>query len=887
MPSYVSTPLFSIKEAAASAQSLPASSFSIHQDLVPDKQKTFWKSLNAFKRSEYQYHNELNVLWGIICKFDPVYNNYFDLSLEDVTDEMVELRKTKNNELKKIVKKLATHHSNLGKILELDDINIIFYNISKWMTSTDQLYSEYMDYYKLDINQPKTEIRIRRRPLIRIRYLSNFVKTLKDVVMFFEVREFTSDLLSNLEVSFFKLAKCLERARLLDESEKSRLDTEILTSSCKDIFTLQSICVNLSLKDIAPNSYKCQLFYLHKAQKVSLNFDNIEVFSMERLGVPHIIIVQNDNATKNLMFSPIRLNEFQYIKQVDVNSYQFDHSSRDVQLYFTVQGDTLLNILFKIFPKIEADNKFLDSSFGLGIKTSVTSGDNEMEVDDDAPTAPLYKLKFAGPSTSSLATNLENVLQKNRNSVSQNIRNYSETTEDASEKLAKNFMQDIIENDSSDDESMPDYNIEDISFASLDRHPTNDSESLKKKLNFIGSEIILSHKPQQSTQTQIPTHINTDIHPPVQKVINFEKYQHSFESSASLSSVTRSQSSTSVSSDGSRKKSKGGFLGMISSMLKKDTSSTHNKHLKNLPEESKSISASSNHLTRKFSYSSLSSQLLDILNDSQKCLSVELSTFKMSVWNSNKWESMKLVNAKLFRVHNGFDYISFNEIQKSDTSEEIRYNEKPMLLLKLDSNTSTHTSAMDLQVRSLTSNNVSVLISLRATNKNDQMLIKRVIEDPGFLIQTNFVKQNSNIPLSTSGQFSIQGNMSADRGLFKGALSNSSSWRSILSSATSQTNSTEVSEDECSSNSWMGMCDVTVSKPKELSITKRCVISVAGIKNITVEFTTFESEKESIEITRSQVFEISRGKIIIQTKNVRYLVSFDSWELADQFLGCF
>lgn len=415
MPSYMTTPLFSIQEAVNSASSLPhikesRNPISVYSDRQYPKQKPTddYKQdklvflIENYKKSENEYSTELRVLESIVKSFDPVYNNYFDSSLDDITDEMVKFRKDKNAKLYTVIQHLILKHNELYQLLHFTDLDTMLVNLSEWGVNINQLYKEYNGYYKLDIHQAKSEVQIRRRPLIRIRYLNNFFKSLKNIVIQMDERPYSAELLSNLEVIIFKLSKSLEDARLLDESERQRWDNFIFSTNCKDIVQLKSICVDLKPHDFDSESYNCNLHYINKLQKTTLNFFKCDVIFLKNRTFDQIAIVQKDTFGKNLVFSPLRMGEFKLDRTVnDSNgkSILFNHSiiGTDIQICFTMTENTdpqLSEKLLDLFPQVNDETTYEKPCFGLRIQNVQTTNYISKEIQDSkliSTTIPIEK----------------------------------------------------------------------------------------------------------------------------------------------------------------------------------------------------------------------------------------------------------------------------------------------------------------------------------------------------------------------------------------------------------------------------------------------------------------------------------------------------------------
>lgn len=528
MPSYVTTPLFSIQEAVNSATSLPQTP-SIHPDVtltprvLPGRgniANDLVSLVEKYRKSEREYLMELQVLESIVKSFDPVYNNYFDSSLEDITNEMVKQRKEKNLNLHALVRKMLLKHQQLDQMLHLADYHTMLVRISEWGIDVNRIYLEYLQCYKLDINQPKTEVKTRRRPLIRIRYLNNFIKSLKSMVIQMDEQPYSAELLSNIEVIIFKLSECLEQARTLDESERKKWENFVHVSSAKDIVLLRSVCVSMGQESFSCIPHLCHLHYSNKSQKAELDFPNIEVQFVNNFQNKGIAIIQKDFSGKNLLFAPIKQKELRYAKttnNAEGKSLHFNHSLMNdgVELCFTfdpTEDMALENELMQLFPQSINTAALKPLTLGLGISiqdenqqkqesitihqdyekpinaTGVPAFKNqdefeEVDLENISPvesnksdlvipprkssSVPLSKLKYSSNmSNISVSKYLGSLTSTNEAPSSSIARN-----REKQEQLSREIMYKIVQDESSDDESILSV-TEGLNFLPIDKMPT-------------------------------------------------------------------------------------------------------------------------------------------------------------------------------------------------------------------------------------------------------------------------------------------------------------------------------------------------------------------------------------------------------------------------------
>lgn len=432
------TTLFPIQEAANSECSLaPTSTVSIANPLVA-----------AYAVSESQYRDELQILSSIVRSFDPVYDNYYDDSLDDVTNEMVAVRKQRNNQFLHIVTSLREKHIELSRIF-LYTMEELLVGFAKWALDINTFYESYLEYYKLDLNQCKSEIKIRRRPLVRIKHLLNFTTSLKLLVAQSTPQHYTPELISDLEIITYKLSKTLQESNNLDANEREKCELHVNIIHAKDIVQLKPICVDVSSSIFSGAAIIADVHYVNNLEQTSLSFMNMEVY----IASEKFCMVERDTLGKSLLFAPLRRNEFTLIDKDKLLFHHTIHS--DIQLCFSIRGDpSLADILIDYFPSKTDSYQYSTPSFGLGfqdaeIKTpqsqspahSRTSSVESTEpLELNTSNIPLYKLKFAS-SSPAIATSLHPV---------QYIQDRPQM--DRETELSKSFLTSIANDEDSDDE---------------------------------------------------------------------------------------------------------------------------------------------------------------------------------------------------------------------------------------------------------------------------------------------------------------------------------------------------------------------------------------------------------------------------------------------------
>lgn len=813
---YYSTPLFSIQEAVKSDSSLPAKT-QIYQDPVKSLDERYLSIISQFKQSETKYREEIRALYGVLGLFDPVYDAYFDNSYDDITDEMVSFRKSKNQELKQNVKDIAQHHRYLYDYLHDTNIDKAMSDISEWILHANQLYVTYMSLYRVDVNHSKTETYIRKLPLIKLGHLFNFISSLKELVFHFQSGPSTATLISNLEIGLHQLSKSLNHSKQL-----TIVNVDIDVSNCKDVSSLKPISVSLSMDNLdLENSIKCKLFYFQKVQSVSMNFERVEIAVVKTAKFKQIVLLQINENGKMLLFSPISQNEFKFIQKVDDKTLQFDNYKNDVQLFFTTDENTnieLFNSLMIVFPpsqKFAIENQYK----GIGInQLSPLTIQIPRRASTVAIESPLSFIPndVRTPSSTPSSAKIPNTKIPKRSNGTQ---------------IVEQFINDIMEdNNSSCDEEMGDY---DQMSVSLDASPAK--------------ETISAHS---ESETQSISADNMEIDQNTKQLTSAVSYQ----STSSLPSIVKKNSSSlSISSNTSTKPRT--FMGKLSNILRRDNSSNASLILEQSASLNLNKNSSSTSPTSSTSSTSSYYSLLHSINNSDKCSSFELPSAKVSFWKNQSWTDGLIKSIKLLNIETKGKYLALYDNMNQST---------PSSLIKIISSSTCQSYSLDLHFTSVNQDNFPVVVLLRASNLQNQNILKRAIEDYDFK------------PMSGSSSSVSVGSNKTIGGL-KNAISNSSSWQSIKS------DNTKSSENV----SWNGLGSICILNNGKMRKSERSVISVTTQQQfVTIELTGYEFGKIDIQLRKNQISKFSSKeglKILVNDISTKYVLGFDTVDQLNEF----
>ena len=947
MPSYVTTPLFSIQEAVNSATSLPQA-----PNILPDVTLTprvlpgrsndgneLVSLVEKYRKSEREYLMELQVLESIIKSFDPVYNNYFDSSLEDITNEMVKERKKKNLKLHALVKKMLSKHQQLDYMLHLSDYHAMLVRISEWGIDVNRLYLEYLQSYKLDINQPKTEVKTRRRPLIRIRYLNNFIKSLKSVIIQMGEQPYSAELLSNIEIIIFKLSECLEQARTLDESERKKWENFVHVSSAKDIVLLRSVCVNMGQECFNFVSHICHLRYSNKSQKAALDFPNIEVQFITSSQNKSIAIIQKDFSGKNLLFAPIKQKELSYAKttnNADAKSLHFNHSLMNdgVELCFTfdpTKDPALGKELVRLFPQPTNTAALTPPTLGLGISTqdgtqpkqeqgpitihqdyerSVkamnapalnTDEFEEVDLENISPvksnrsdlvipprrstSVPLSKLKYSSNMSNVSVSKYLDSLASTKEAPSSSIAK----TKEKQEQLSREMLHRIVQDESSDEESILSV-TEGLNFLPIEKMPTPPKEGsvaeevVMQSVSFSSLAPTTLTSPSASTTAPVSAPVSAPISAPISAPV-----PTSVSSSTSISkmkqksiNVEKYQHSLQPFTTERKKIKHQSIFGSLASFLSKKSSKKSAivpQQVENNLIKPRQVSPtkSVHSITSAVDDKSTDQNLINILSDSS-CITRQLPNAKVSLWSRNSWTKVKDVKLAVHSINGDKDFYLgvYDTMQKSASNNTISS-------ISTSSSGSKDKESLPVLLLKLTSSTDCMFntidIHVKTTNHRNESLtvLIRPSNSFGMKIIGNALVCPDAIDL-------VINSSSCDSELSKNSeLTRGTSISSIESEMT-----VEEPKKEEMHKSWSGMGSIKLMEASgRLKDLNRCVFSIdkRHDEQVLIDLTGFDFGNIELRVSKEQIKEVSDLQVMVKGER-SYVLTFDRNEDVEMFYEC-
>lgn len=874
------TPLFPIQEAVSSASSLPANSNhkSLPMVIENDEEHKLHNILHNYQQSEREYLVELKTLYSIVKNFDPVYNNYYDGSMDDITDEMVEERREKNERFKKLVSQMISKHTEMGEILKLPQTDTILMTLTNWSDGITEIYTNYIGFYKLDVSQCKTEIKIRRRPLIRIRYLNDLFKSLKEIIILMGEKPYTASVLSSFEILIFRLTKCLELSKEKDDFEKKKCENELYTINAKDIVHLTPVFADVRQSHLN-KEYLCDMHYV--SQSTTLNFMNISVVTLKDTTIDQLVILQRDTFGKHLLFAPLRKNEFtlQMTNEISGKSLVFSHSvlKDQLKICFTFNKNTnpeLSSVLLGYFPKYVPSAIYNIPDFGLGVRLGkdakditksvekkVIPVDENKELKETQALVPVPNvqekktedIKFKEMSTNTNENNNNNTplylkFASNDNLVGSqsnskhayNLINKPLELKKESE-LSKRVLHQIASGDVSDEENDADEVESIIStectqglcIEPIQRHPTLPDEP-----------VVSAIKEEKTTPLVEATSANKPL-----KTINIEKYQNSLQVNV--------------------KPKRKSIFGAFSNLLSKKQSKVQQNANANA---NTNTSTNEKPCVSNISLQSMSSVLS--LNDDAKvetilnqATSKKLPSAAVALWNNCNWTKSKNLNLSLHSIANTKFYIGFDETG----------NEKPLLLLQLDESTDCMFNTVDIHLKTKNMQGNDVTASIRPLDRHDMKIIGNALVNPELC--ENIVNNSFSVSsdLSTASQVSKETT----------ATSIESDTEKVATAVDVENAKEEKVVERC--KTWAGVGDLKlIMNSRKLENLNRCVVNVKNIeKNVVFDLTGFEFGNIELKVDSNQIKIIENNGILINgRKQGVYLLSLDSIEDIRNFRSC-
>ncbi|KAH3661998.1 hypothetical protein OGAPHI_006179 [Ogataea philodendri] len=330
--------------------------------------------LDQIRTSDSHYRNELGSLLRLVNAFDSRYNNYFDDKIDDDFDELVDHRQAMNTKLTKVVRLLIVSHKDLGSILEQKDLMELAANFARWCISANKGYRQYVELYRIRDNQSLSEVELRRQPLLRLAYLHQSVKTVKNLLSLQIEHSKGGTVFSDLEIALHRLGQLIEEARKMDQVQRKKLDNHVNFANVRSITDFAMVCSSFNVNAMV-DRYETEMYYTNEKLDVSLIYKTMELVFLKNNTVAMVSVEKGHRA---LLFPPLRANELQYDKQVEEEVYLFRHTlDKGICIYLKLDGD-IADKLLSFWKKNVQLTK--TRSMGMGILIQKTKSDPQSDV---------------------------------------------------------------------------------------------------------------------------------------------------------------------------------------------------------------------------------------------------------------------------------------------------------------------------------------------------------------------------------------------------------------------------------------------------------------------------------------------------------------------------
>ncbi|QOU20264.1 hypothetical protein BRETT_004918 [Brettanomyces bruxellensis] len=337
MPSYSTTPLFSIQEMANDNQSpriyedrsgrgLTGSCTKVSKEYVRptpvnNSLSRFKSHISSFDGSEEVYREELRVLLSVIESFDPRYDSYFDSSIQEEDPRTTAHRKQRNDFLHSLVKKIFHSHQNLAKILTCsNDLGLVLLRFSEWSLKAQPLYTCYLEHYHLNSDASSSETELRMQPIVEIQRLSDFIAVSRKSVFSLgaqpQIR--LQDIISNLELASERFLRLTKKTVERSHGEMARTSHNVSFSSVKSFVQLSPVCSSFDLSKIE-SVFSSELFYKNEKLSTAVHFQTVDLvfFQAPSSNTTMLALVRIEDNSKSLLFPPFRYGELVFCKDVD------------------------------------------------------------------------------------------------------------------------------------------------------------------------------------------------------------------------------------------------------------------------------------------------------------------------------------------------------------------------------------------------------------------------------------------------------------------------------------------------------------------------------------------------------------------------------------------
>ncbi|OUM54483.1 hypothetical protein BVG19_g3882 [[Candida] boidinii] len=313
--------------------------------------------IDDFKSSELKYISELNDLKNSL-------NYLLDLKNENISSIFYynQLKLELDLELDNLklnidlISNLIFLHNSLNDLIKSDcsniDINSFLSNFSQWCLKSFKSYQIYIDNYDLSKNDIDSVISLKRRPLIKIRYLKKFVSKLIELLNHIQ-RD--PNILSNLSISLNNFEFLLNSAREKDKLQKLNLSNkkniEIKLNNVHNLIDLNLISCKFNPNLISKIfNIKLSLNHFINSKFSNKNFNCLDcelILHENNL----ISFVKLNDAEKSLLFPPFKKNEFTlFIK--DNNEFVLSPNNSFIG-YNSIENFNKINLSFKLIDSNE------------------------------------------------------------------------------------------------------------------------------------------------------------------------------------------------------------------------------------------------------------------------------------------------------------------------------------------------------------------------------------------------------------------------------------------------------------------------------------------------------------------------------------------------------
>ncbi|CDK25168.1 unnamed protein product [Kuraishia capsulata CBS 1993] len=291
---------------------------------------------------------------------------------------------------------LLEHHDILEDVLGCADEELATVRFSEWAQAAVPYYSRYVKAYHRSGENSQGEARLRRRPLIRIRYLDRFVERLTIAVSTRD-EPYTKELIENLAIAKHRLAEELASARRKDDAERRNADlTSVSFAQTRHIVTLEPVASGFDLSH-AVQRLRTSITLKHPKNH---GLENVEAelvglaetgrlekrkssYSLEECSA--LALCKMENVGRSLMFPPFRRGELQLKSEADDEKVVLAMNGKPIEIELIIADGSWRALLADFFGKgsenIDPQSRFgkehakkmtaPTGHHGLGISTSM------------------------------------------------------------------------------------------------------------------------------------------------------------------------------------------------------------------------------------------------------------------------------------------------------------------------------------------------------------------------------------------------------------------------------------------------------------------------------------------------------------------------------------